>query len=70
MLIMSPRAPLDHERSYGTGHKEGALEVGVENAIPIVFGFFLNRAEAGITNTGVIDEKSDRAELSFGGVNE
>src|SRR5258708_30396869 len=51
------RATADHGRRHGTGNHENALEIGVENAVPIGLGFLVGRAKE--TDTGVVDQTVD-----------
>ena len=60
----------DHGRGNGSRNQEDALQVSVKDALPVVFGFFVNGAKAGAANAGVVDEDRDGAEFRFGGLHE
>ena len=63
-------AALNHEGSDGAGNEEGALEICIDDAVPILLGFVLHGAKAGVADAGVVDEQGDGTKMGFRGVDE
>jgi hypothetical protein len=51
-------AALDHGRGYRAGDEEDALEICVQDAVPVGFGFFVGGAEK--ADASVVNEDRDR----------
>ena len=60
-------AALNHERRDGPGDQEDALQVGIDNAVPVTFRFFVRWAESGIADARVVHKDRDGPEMFFRG---
>ncbi len=57
------RAAADHGRRHRAGNEENTLEIGIEHAVPVGFGFLVGWSKE--TDAGVVDENGDGAQRRF-----